>query len=145
LRARDDPVHDRRLADDVGDLHARVQRGHRVLKDHLHLERRRACVRAGEGRARAAAKLHRAGAGRKNPGDDAAERRLPAAGFPDEAHDLALVDREAHVVDRLYRGFAQIRAEQVGGAAGEIERRDEALAHMLERDDRLAHAAGSSA
>ncbi len=34
----DDAVHDRRLADDVGDPHARIERGHRVLEDHLDLE-----------------------------------------------------------------------------------------------------------
>ena len=39
LRLRHQPVHDRRLADDVGDAQARIERGHRVLEDHLDGER----------------------------------------------------------------------------------------------------------
>ena len=35
---RDEAVHDGRLADDVGDAHARIERGVRVLEDHLDRE-----------------------------------------------------------------------------------------------------------
>ena len=51
---------------------------------------RRPALGAGERLAVAALEAHRAGARVEDAGDDAAERRLAAARFADEADDLAL-------------------------------------------------------
>ena len=47
-----DAVHDRRLADDLDDAPARVERRHRVLEDHLHGKLRRPALGAGQRLAR---------------------------------------------------------------------------------------------
>src|SRR5262245_66583429 len=61
---------------------------------------------------------------RLQPGQDVEDRGLAAAGMPDQAHELALLDREVHVLE--YRGD------------GAIARR-EALGDGLDADERVAH------
>ena len=120
------------------DAHARIERGHRVLEDHLQLELGVAPGLAVELVERRAAESHAAVARGIDAGGDAAERRLAAAGLADQPDHLAFADRQMHVVDRMHHRLVQAGAEQVGGARREIERLDEALAHAFERDDRLA-------
>jgi heme oxygenase len=55
-------VHRKRLADDTADLHARIERGVRVLEDHLHLEQEVEPVLALQPRDRALVVDHVAGA-----------------------------------------------------------------------------------
>src|SRR5258708_3660358 len=84
----DDAVDERRLADDLGDAQARIERGVGVLEDHLGRElrglpgwrRHRGTVRA--------APQDCALAGLDDAGNDAAERRLAAAALADEPDDL---------------------------------------------------------
>ena len=47
--------------------------------------------------------LDRARGRHVEPGDDVEQRRLPAAGRPDQAHELPVGDLEVHVVDREHR------------------------------------------
>ena len=95
---RDQAVHHGRLADDVDDAHARVERGVRVLEDHLHGEAlgapRGAVVAPRSGRP---FQKRSPGGGLEDARDDAPERRLAAARLAHQAHDLALADREVHV------------------------------------------------
>ena len=140
-RRRDEAVHDRRLADDVDDAHARIERRVRILEDHLH---RRAAARARSRRARRvdrralpAALALAAAAGCRDR--DAAERRLAAARFADQADHLAVRDREVDVVDRVHDLLAHV-ARPAGCAMlpGEVERLDEALRDAAQLEQRRA-------
>ena len=77
--------------------------------------------------------VHAAGSRRLEAGDDAQQRRLAAAGCPDEAHELTLADHEIDLMQR----FDAIHADL------------EELAHVADREERPARgvihgAAGSS-
>src|SRR5262249_38870696 len=98
-----DAVGRERLADDLADGHARVERGERVLEDDLHLPA--IWPERGAGEARDVAALdHDAPLGRLDQAQDgAADGRLAAAGFADEAERLTLVDRQRDTVDRTDR------------------------------------------
>ena len=135
----DKPMHARRLADDVAHALSGVERGHRVLKDHLHGQRRGLGVGAFEARSLTTLEAYGALARRQDPGHHPAERGLAAAGFADQAHHLARLDRERHVVDRMHDLIAQVGAERAGDPAGEIEALDEAPADPFEVDDRRRH------
>src|SRR5260370_25582265 len=125
--AGDDAVYHRRLADDVAHAHARVERGIRVLEDHLDRELGGLAPGRIERGAVAAAIEDAAGARLHDAGDDAAEGRLPAAGLADEADDLAMCDHEIDFVDGMDHLFADARPELAGDLLGKVERFDEAL------------------
>ena len=89
------------LGDQVADLHARIERPHRVLEHDLHVP---ALLLQGAG-----AELEEVDAverdlalGRlEQPQQRPPERRLPAARLAHEAHRLAAADVEVDAVDRL--------------------------------------------
>ena len=84
-----DAVHDQRLADDILDAHARVERGEGVLEDRLRLS---AVVRERRWRQRGdVGALEQDGARRRivEAQDGAPDRRLAGAGFADQAEHLA--------------------------------------------------------
>jgi hypothetical protein len=100
-------VDEQRLADEIEQRHARIERRERILEDHLHLAPQRSHLR----RAQRAHLDHRAGrdaqedfaARRLDRTEDAARRRrLAAAALADEAERLALVDVEVDPVDRAH-------------------------------------------
>ena len=122
MSSPDDAVHARRLADDVGDAHARIERRVRVLEHHLDLEFGVAARFRRQRRDIGAAPQTRAAGRRQYAGSDAAERRLAAAGFADQADHFALGDREAHVVERMHHDFAHAGAGKARDPRGEIER-----------------------
>ena len=76
----------------ANDVQPRKERPAVVLKDDGDLPRRP------EHRARV--EEHGAGARARQPADDAEERRLPAAGRPDDREQLAAPDLERHVAQR---------------------------------------------
>ena len=79
----------RRLAHDLAHFEPRIERGEGVLENHLRRKLRRATGVARETRTVGAFEQHHAVAGLIEPYHDAAQRGLAAAGFADEAHDLA--------------------------------------------------------
>ena len=89
----DSPIGRRGLSDDPGSwktkLSPRLHRAQVLLRDPDHVD--------AEDRRRALQE-------REQPDDRASDRRLPRAGLADEADDLALADRECHVVDGSKRG-----------------------------------------
>ena len=96
-------VDQQRLADDLADRHARVERGVRVLEDHLHLAAQR---RAAPRRAGRRCRCRRTGL---RPPVGSSSRRtarpsvgLAAAGFADQPERLASLDGEADAVDRAH-------------------------------------------
>src|SRR5262249_5654469 len=129
----DDAVNDRRLANAVREPHGRIERGDRVLKDHLDLGERLAAGSSRKLRKGPAAEPHLAAARRHDAGDDARERRFSATGLADQTDDLALRDREVDAIDRLDDAAVEARAEKVRRARREIERLDEILAPILKR------------
>ncbi len=139
LGARDEAMHDRCLTDDVGDAQARIERGHRILEDHLDGERGILALPLVKRVHRRAVEADASLAGRHDAGDDASERGLAAARLADQANHFALVDREIDAVDRAHGDLLLACAEDVGDAGGEIERFDEALADSGERDDGGGH------
>src|SRR5690606_21459988 len=86
-----------------------------------------------------------AGARVEDAGDYAPERGLAAAGFADEADDLARGDGKIDAVDGMHHLLVAPRAEQVGDLLGGVELPDEALGDAVEREDGGGgHAAAST-
>jgi hypothetical protein len=77
-----------------GDGHVRVER---VALEH----HRQVALRGRQPRDVAAVEVDAAGAERLEPGDQAQQRRLAAAGRPDEHGELAARDRQVDALDRL--------------------------------------------
>jgi hypothetical protein len=142
--AVDQPVHPWRLADDLGDAQPRIERGERVLEDHLHGELPGVLVLSPHRGDVAAMPRHGAGALRHDPGDDAAERALAAARFADQPDHLALGDIEVDVGHRLHHGLAHAGAEGIGDLAGEVDPLDEALGDAAQGEEGSRHLLGVS-
>ncbi len=96
-------MHLERLADDVPDGHARVERRVRILEDHLHPAAHATHLFAGERRELGAIELHRSRSGLVELEDRASGRRFAAAGLSDEAERLAPLDEEIDPVDGAHR------------------------------------------
>src|SRR5262249_31330479 len=96
-----EPVDLHRIADDRADALSRVQRGVRILEDDLHLAPQRPERRAPQPTDVVALEDDLPRSGLEQPDDGAAERRFPAARLADQAERLALLHREADVVDRV--------------------------------------------
>ena len=90
-----------RLADDAADRVARVQRGERILEDHLHAPPERTHIPFAELRDVLPVEDD-ATAGRVVEAQDrSADGRLPAAGLAHEPERLAALDRQRDAVHRL--------------------------------------------
>ena len=92
-----------RLGDRRADRHPRVERRVRVLEDHLHVAAHRAQLALRQPRDVGAVERDRAGARLEQAQDRAAERRLAAARFADEAERLAAPDLEIDLRYRAHR------------------------------------------
>ena len=90
-----------RVADDLADALARVERRVRVLEDHLHLAPERPQLAPRERRDVGAVEADRAARRLVQPHEQPAERRLPAARLADDAERLAAPDLERDAVDRV--------------------------------------------
>ncbi len=119
--------------------HARVERRHRILEDHLHLELSGARLRPLERLDVLAVEPQRAIGGLEDAGDDPPERGLAASGFADQSHNLARCDGEVDPVDRVHHLFGVAAAHQVDQLLGEVEPADEALADPIELDHGRRH------
>src|SRR3954451_3550226 len=116
-----DAMQPQRLAHDRTVRHARVQRGVRVLEDHVHLAPQRP-HRAPRGVRDVGAPQADGARGRLDEAQDAvADGRLAAARLADEPDDLARGDRERHPVD----GVDHATAAAARQAAPEREVLDE--------------------
>ena len=126
---RRNAVHLRAKCNRVFDGEARIERGVAVLKHHLHpaaqLPQRQIAAEL------FAVEHDRAGIRLDQADHQPRRRRLAAAGFADDAEHLALVDREAHVIDRAHHAAPP---EQ---AAAELE----VLAQCAHLEQRLLRAA----
>ncbi len=121
-----------RHRDRLTDRAARVERGARVLKDHLHGSVAAAPMRLpGE---IAAFEQNGAIARRREAHDHPRDRRLARAAFAGEAERFALGQGEADVVDRLH--FPLDPAEQPAAQGKRLGETDDL-------EQRLAHAASS--
>ena len=84
------PLRDKGFGHDVADLHARVERPHRVLEDQLESLTQESQPPLGQPRDVGAVDLDGASGGLIEAGDDPQQRRLAAAGLPGAgAHDGA--------------------------------------------------------
>ena len=105
LLRRAHAVHQERLADDVEERHPRVERGERVLEDHLHLPAQHAQLvlgHRGDVDDLPAVGQQDLARRRGDRAQDAARRRgLAAAAFAHQRERLALAHEERDVVDRL--------------------------------------------
>jgi hypothetical protein len=120
-------VHQRRLADDVLDAHARIEGGERILEDHLHLEADPLL----------AAVAKRASARGQDAGDHAAKRGLAAARFAHQADHFAFVHAERDVVHRVHHFVGDVRAQSARDLSRHIERLHEALGDVLQLEQGL--------
>ena len=94
-------VHAQRGADDRAHRVTRVQRGVRILEDHLDLAPDRHHLPPRETRDVGALEVDRTGRRVVEPGDQATGGGLATPGLPHQAERLALAQREGHPVDRL--------------------------------------------
>ena len=139
-----DAVHARRLADDFGHTHARIERREGILKHHLDLQRDVAALRGLQCRDIGAAPCALAHGRRQDAGGDAAERRLAAARFAGEADHFAFVDGQAHVIERMHHDFVHLGAGQARDLRGKVERPRKVLGDMFQFEQ-CAHRISSSA
>ncbi len=112
LRLRPDAVDLQRLADDVADRHPRVERGVRVLEDHLDPAPDRPQRRGAEAGEVDAVEEDAAVARLVEPDHRLRERRLAATRLADQPERLAALDAERDAVDRPY--VPDRRAEEPG-------------------------------
>src|SRR6478672_178247 len=103
---RIDAMRDRAIGDDVADLSARVERGERILKNHLDaaaLFAQRLSLDPGE---IDVADTDGAGVGFDQPHDEACDRRFSGAGFADQTERLAPKNVETDFPGGLHAPFA---------------------------------------
>ena len=105
-----------RLADDVADRHPRVQRGVRVLHDHLDVAAQPACSSPAPGiwRCPRPCSSHRPAVGRSSAHQQPGQRGLAAAGLADDAERLAATQVEGDPVDRLDRADLLLEHDALG-------------------------------
>ncbi|MGD8274649.1 MAG: hypothetical protein PVJ30_01740, partial [Thiohalocapsa sp.] len=126
-----------RIVQDGRQPPARIECRLRILKHVLHAAaigqplRRRQCLDI------LSAPAHGAAARFQQPGGDACERRLAAAGLAHQSHGIAGPDGQIHVRHRRSRGQALARRPPAAAAAV-------GLPDTLQREQRLAHALSSS-
>ena len=97
-----DSMDEQRLADDLADRHARVERSVGVLEDDLHVPSQGSQRAAGHRGDVLALEQDLAGRRFDQLHDESAGRGLAAAGFAHEPQDLALGDRKTDAVDGLH-------------------------------------------
>ena len=143
--AADQSVHHGRLADDV--LHAvtGVQRGIRVLENHLHFELHGTLFRRRHRSDILAAPASFTACLRMQAHHHPAECGFSAARFADQPYDLAFAYRQVDPVDRVYRFLTQVRTQGSRQLAGHIEFFLEALGNLFQLQQRCAHAVSSAA
>lgn len=122
-------MHGQHLLEKAPHGQARIERGIRILKDHLELPAERAQCATAEMSDLAPREEDRSACGRQKPQDRFAERRFPAARFADQAQSLAGIYEEIDVVDGAQRAGAELKMH------GE----------MVDGEQRQRHAAVSSA
>src|SRR5215216_250702 len=105
---RRDAMHFRPEGDGILDGEAGVERGVAVLKHHLHAAAQRAQRKRWPDRL--AVEHDLAGIRSYQTDDETRRGRLAAAGLADDAEHLALLDREAHVVDGAHYAAAAEQA-----------------------------------
>jgi hypothetical protein len=88
------------LADGIAYSHARIQRGVRILKDHLHLAAHLAHLRSGESGQLPAFEGDSAAGRLDQPNEAASQAGLAAARLADQSDRLSLLHIEAHAVNR---------------------------------------------
>ena len=128
-------VRDQRLGDDVAYGHARTERGKRVLEHDLHAAPLLAQPFRVESREVLAEPDDAARARLDQTEHGAAECRLAAAGFADDAERLAGMQLEAYAIDRLERHKAP--PQQAADRDREMHR------EVLDAEQRRAHASRS--
>ena len=124
-----------RLGDDGFDAEARVERGERVLKDHLHVAAKRAEVSTAGGEEVAAEEMDGARVGLDEVREQSGERGFAGAGFADDGKSLAGVKVEGDVV----HGPATLGVDGKGAGGG-----GEGFAEGAGGEERSGHEVGSS-
>ena len=115
--ARALPMDLQRLGDRLPYPHARVQGRTGILEDHLHAAPQLAAPGAGGSREVGAVEAHRSGRNRHEAVDPAAQRRLAASGFTDQAQGRSTVDGErcaVHGPEPPARTEQPLRGQPIG-------------------------------
>jgi hypothetical protein len=121
LRLRADVVDVERLGDGVSRGHPRVERGVRVLEDHLEPTAQVLELPPVDGGDVRAVELDRARRGLVQPHDRPPGRALAAARLPDEAKGLALPELEADPVDRAHVADVALDEQALGDREPDLE------------------------
>jgi hypothetical protein len=103
LGASHQAVHHGRLTHQLGHAQARVERGERVLEDHLHLQPSSLARRSVQVLQALAVPAHLARAGRMQARHHARQRGLAAARLAHQPDHLALAHLQVHPVHRAHR------------------------------------------
>src|SRR5205085_1608775 len=139
-------VRPQRLADDPPDAVPRVERGERILEDHLHAPPQGSELAFAERRDVAAVEDDSAAGRPVEPQDRAADGRLPATRLADEAERLAAADRQRHVVDGADVADVPVEDEPAPDREVELEpvELDERPAGAVRLRGRGAHAVAAA-
>ena len=113
------PVHDQRLAQHLADRHVRVERGERILEDHLHALAVAAQRARTQRRQVLAAEAHRSQIRRPQHQQHAPDRRLAAARPADDRQRLPLFNPQVHVGERVHRVTVTPEDDRHRGELGE--------------------------
>ena len=129
-------MHAQRLADHASDRVARVQRGVRILEDHLHPLAQRPQLAFAEVRDVRAVEDDLAAGRLVQAQEGAADRRLAAPGLADEPERLAALDPERDAVDGLHVADVAVHHDSAPDREPDAE--------VVDLDERIAHAAPPS-
>ena len=132
VRRRDNAVHDRCLADDVGNSITWVERRIGVLKNHLRFELHGALLIGRHVKHQLAAPALVSCRWLIQPHGDAPQRGLATARLTDQPDHFALIYREVHTIDGMHDFFAQVGAERFSHTTRNIELFLEALRNALQ-------------
>ena len=128
-------VHLERFGQDLAQALARVERGLRILEDHLHAQDIGKPVGAAQLRRRAALVQQLAGALAVQAGDHPSQGRFAAAGFAHQAQHFAAAHRQRYAVDGMYGMAVQRLAGQRKQTLGHVGTVFEALVDIAQFDN----------
>ena len=121
LLIRDEVMDVQRLADDLPDGHARIERTDGVLENHLGAEFHLPRLSPRQRLDVAPIAQNRAFGGWQNARHHAPKRGFATAGFTNQADHFTFAHRQVHAVHRMHYFFAHRRAQALSDAPGKIQ------------------------
>src|SRR5262245_17306101 len=107
-----DAVADQRLLDDLEHAPFRIERGERILENHLHLATLLEQPASAQARELLTAKMHRAGDRRRGLQQCTCEGRFPRSGLADDPEGFPPIEIERYVGYGMHDAAAPVAAQR---------------------------------